>query len=384
VNARAAAGTSEDGGRAGARPAPPVLELREARVRRGDFIVAAAHLEVHAGERLVVMGPNGAGKSTLLLALGGLVPLQAGTRWLDGRRAPPGRALRRAVTTALQQPLLLDASVRHNVELPLRWRGLGAAERAARAERWLAALGVAGLAARHAAALSGGERQRVHLARALATEPRALLLDEPFAAIDAPGRPGLRADLARALAASGAAAVIVTHDREEAIALGDRMAVMLRGTLRQVGTPAEVFRAPADLEVAALVGVENVWAARVVRAEGDLVEVALEGAAGGATVRALAPAGPLAPGAAVHACLRPDDVLLFAADARLDAASARNRLGVRVDAVAPSDRHVRVTVRAGALGLVAYVSRAAADELALRAGGEALAVFKAASVHLVT
>jgi len=386
VTAPATTGLGEDGKRAGGgAPAPPVLELRDAQVRRGAaFTVAAAHLEVRAGERLVVMGPNGAGKSTLLLALGGLVPLAAGTRWLDGQPAPSARALQRAVTTALQQPLLLDATVQHNVELPLRWRGLVAAARAARAERWLAALGVGALAGRQAATLSGGERQRVHLARALATEPRALLLDEPFAAIDPPGRPALRADLAGALAASGAAAVLVTHDREEAIALGHRLAVMLRGTVRQVGTPAEVFGAPADLEVAALVGVENVWAARVVRAEGDLVEVALEPTGEGATVRALAPAGTLAPGAIVHACLRPDDVLLFAADARLDVASARNRLRVRVQEVAPSDRHVRVTVRAGALGLVAYVSRAAADELALRAGGEALAVFKAASVHLVT
>lgn len=358
----------------------PVLALRDAEVRRGRASVRVDELVLRAGERTVLLGPNGAGKSTLLLAMGGLLPLARGALLLGGRPAEE-LALRRAVTTVLQSPYLLDFSVQENVELPLRWRGVAAAERRARATRWLEALGVGALAGRRATTLSGGESQRVSLARAFATEPRALLLDEPFAAIDPRTRPALRADLARALAATGAAALIVTHDRDEAIALGDRTAVLLDGAVRQEGPTADVFRSPRDLAVAALVGVENVWAARVAALEGDTSVLD----AAGVEVRALGGAPAPAVGATVQACLRPDDVLLFtgAAGARPDAGSARNRVALRVEAVTPSDRHVRVTLSRGAFVLVAFVSRAASEELGLAAGVEAVAVFKAASVHLV-
>ena len=131
------------------------------------------------------------------------------------------------------------------------------AERIRRADEWLERLGLAGLAEPRAATLSGGEAQRVSLARALVLAPRILLLDEPFSALDAPTRAELLADLRDVLASIGAAALLVTHDRHEAAAIADRVAILHAGELRQLGPAAAVLDHPADADCARLLGFEN-------------------------------------------------------------------------------------------------------------------------------
>jgi ABC-type sulfate/molybdate transport systems ATPase subunit len=221
--------------------------------RRGRHLLAVDFLEIAAGETLAVLGPNGAGKSTLLRALARLEPATGGDVLLDGEPASPTE-LRAAVAAVLQRPVLQRASVLDNAAAGLRLRGMRRTRARRLARPWLDALGIAHLADRHARTLSGGEAQRVAIARALAVGSRVLLLDEPFAGLDATTRADLIADLRTALDRSAAAVVLVTHDRDEAAALAHRTALLLSGRIRQLGSTADVLDSPADLECARLLG----------------------------------------------------------------------------------------------------------------------------------
>jgi len=238
----------------------PRIEARGLRVvREGRAILELDELVLAPGEILAVVGPNGAGKSTLIQVLGLLLEPDAGELTIGGLRVERGAApeLRRRLACVFQSPLLLDRSVRDNVELGLRLRAVAAAERRERAERWLDRLGLAALADRRARTLSGGEAQRVNLARALVLAPDLLLLDEPLGGLDAPTRKSLLDELGALLRQGAGSAVLVTHARGEALALGDRVAVMLDGRIRQIGSPDDVFARPVDVAVADFVGVEN-------------------------------------------------------------------------------------------------------------------------------
>jgi tungstate transport system ATP-binding protein len=197
-----------------------------------------------------------------------------------------------------QSPLLLERTVRGNVELGLKLRRVDQAERRRRLAHWLPLLGLAGLEERRARTLSGGEAQRVNLARALVLAPEVLFLDEPLGGLDAPTRHALMDELGPLLRDGAGAGLLVTHDRRVALALGDRVAVMLSGQMRQIGPPEDVFMRPVDIDVARFVGVENRIPARA--ADG---EVRLEG---GCVLRrsGASPAGD------VVACLRAEEVHL--------------------------------------------------------------------------
>ena len=246
-----------------------VLEARGVAIARaGVEVVRDVDLEVHAGEVVVVLGPNGAGKSTLLAGLAGLLPLSRGQLERRGR-----------VATALQAPALAKRSALANVEAALAWWGVPRPERRERALSALEAIGAAALADRPAAALSGGETRRVHLARVLALEPEALLLDEPFAGLDAPTRADLLYDAASTLRGGPRASIVVVHDRLEAWALADRVVVMLDGRIAAEGPPGEVFSRPPTPEVAAFVGfsgrIEEAGSLRMLRPQD--VQLADEG-----------------------------------------------------------------------------------------------------------
>ncbi len=238
--------------------ASPLLELRDvAVVAGGRTILGLDHLALAPGETLCVLGANGAGKSTLLRVAGGLRTPARGELRLDG--VPATAPQIRAVTAAvLQRPLLRrGATARTNVETGLRFARVPREERRRRTDEWLVRLDLAGLADRRASALSGGEAQRVSIARALVLAPRILLLDEPFSALDAPTRAELLADLRDVLASIGAASLLVTHDRHEAAAIADRVAILHAGELRQLGPTASVLEHPADADCARLLGFEN-------------------------------------------------------------------------------------------------------------------------------
>ncbi len=236
----------------------PLLELRDVVVRAaGRTILDVGALELPAASTMAVLGPNGAGKSTLLRVAAALLAPTSGEVLLDGRRASRPE-FRELVAAVLQRPLLRRGSVRANVETGMRFRRLPRDVIRRRSLEWLDRLGIAGLADRPAHSLSGGEAQRVSLARALAVEPRLVVLDEPFSALDAPTRGELLADLRTALDETATAALLVTHDRDEAAALADSIAVLHAGELRQHGRTADVLENPADRDCARTLGFDTI------------------------------------------------------------------------------------------------------------------------------
>jgi ABC-type sulfate/molybdate transport systems ATPase subunit len=216
-------------------------------VRRGRReIVHGVDLELRAGELVALLGPNGAGKSTLLDALAGALEPAAGSVERHGR-----------VAVALQSADLARRSVLANLTVALGWWGVPQGQRRERALGALRALGAEHLARRLATELSGGERRRVHLARVLAVDPDVLMLDEPFAGLDAEARGDLLTDAAGALRAPNRATLVVVHDRAEAWALADRLLVLIDGSLVADGPPASLLAAPPSALVARFLGYDG-------------------------------------------------------------------------------------------------------------------------------
>lgn len=226
-----------------------MIEIRDLLVKRNEQVVLEVErLFISRGETLAVVGPNGAGKSTLLLALARLVGAARGEIRFEGLPLTQWHELdyRRRLAFVFQSPLLMDMTVEQNVALGLKFRGISKEETRQRVDKWVKALGIESLAKRRASQLSGGEAQRVSLARAFVLDPDLLLLDEPFAALDPPTRAKLLEDLSYLLKADHKTAVFVTHNLDEAAKLGQRIAVIVDGALRQVGTLEQIRAHPAD------------------------------------------------------------------------------------------------------------------------------------------
>ena len=216
-------------------------------------------LDIHPGETLVFLGPSGCGKTTTLRLIAGLEQPDAGGQVLFDERDVTGLPIeRRDVGMVFQNYALFpNLDVAGNIAYGLKIRGLTRAECDARVAELLAMMQLEALADRRIQQLSGGQRQRVALARALAPRPRVLLFDEPLAALDAQLREQLRADIGALLRELGTTAVYVTHDQQEALALGDRIVVMGDGRIAQIGTPAQIYQRPASRFVAGFVGQLN-------------------------------------------------------------------------------------------------------------------------------
>ena len=243
---------------------PPSVEIREVTKRFGDVTaVDGVSLEIRRGELFALLGPSGCGKTTLLRVIGGLEAPTTGTVRIDGsdvtRIAPH---LRPAHMVFQQYALFPHLSVADNVAFGLRYkRDLPRAAHAARVGEALALVRLAGLEKRFPHQLSGGQRQRVALARALVLEPQVLLLDEPLAALDPHLREEVQVELKHLQRTLGITFLFVTHDREEALGMSDRVAVMRQGRVEQVGTPAEVFERPATRFAAEFLGAANFFPA---------------------------------------------------------------------------------------------------------------------------
>jgi ABC-type Fe3+/spermidine/putrescine transport system ATPase subunit len=355
-----------------------VVELTGIRVTRQEHtVLEVPALDVRQGEIVAVIGPNGAGKSTLLRVLGLLESPSGGEVRFRGVSVTPrdGLALRRRMASVFQEPLLADATVHDNVALGLRFRHVDVRHVEPRVQTWLERFGIAHLAARRSRTLSGGEAQRAALARALVVEPELLLLDEPFSSLDPPTREALIDDLGRILREERTTTVLVTHDRTEAMVLGDRVGVLMAGRLVQMDDAGQVFRAPLSEDIARFVGVETILDCRVLESAGDhsIVE---------AGVQHIQVAEPALPGEWVRLCLRPEDVTLFPGAPKAAGPSAFNRLPARVQRITPAGAHVRVIVDCG-FPLVALVTRRSVEDLALQEGGSVTAHFKDTAPHLL-
>jgi tungstate transport system ATP-binding protein len=361
----------------------PILEgLGLSVMHGGKTILDVPRIAVQAGEVLALIGPNGAGKSTLLRALGLLeAPTSGVVRFRGNPVTWAGRdllAIRRRFASVFQEALLCDTTVQGNVTLGLRLRRRPAEAVRSHAHAWLTRLGIVHLARREARTLSGGEAQRVSLARAFALQPDVLLLDEPFAALDPPTRDELLTVLQSLLRQEGMTTVFVTHDRDEALRLGDRIAVMMNGCVHQVGKPSEVFGHPVSEEVARFVGVETILPGRVTGERSGLLTVEVNGA----KIEAL---GRVAVGESVLVCLRPEDLVIRRRDEPAAPDSARNHLAGRVQEATPlgAQYRVRITSDPALGGVVALVTKQSFHELGLSPGSPVLVTFKASAVHLI-
>ena len=217
--------------------------------------LAGVDLAAEAGEFLVVLGPSGSGKSTLLRLVAGLDAPSAGEVLLEGRAAGRLAPRDRDVALVSQDPAPYPhLDVFENLAFGLRARRMPEGELLARVGETAEALGLTDCLARRPAALSGGQRQRVALGRALARRPGVLLLDEPLSNLDAPLRAAIRADLVELVRRLGTTTILVTHDQAEALALGDRIAVLEGGRVAQEGPPAEVYAWPANRFVGGFLG----------------------------------------------------------------------------------------------------------------------------------
>jgi tungstate transport system ATP-binding protein len=343
-------------------------------VHGGRPVVDVESLAVRAGELLVVMGPNGSGKSTLLRVLGLLETPTAGVVRFHGQPVAPRDLLaaRRQMASVFQDPLLIDATAFDNVALGLRFRGLPRPAIDARVEPWMRRLGIAHLAGRRARTLSGGEAQRAALARALVLQPALLLLDEPFSALDQPTREALMIELGGILRQDRVTAVLVTHDRGEALALGDRVAVMIDGRILQLDEAPRLFRAPASEAVARFVGVETIVDGRVVAAAGGLLTLDVAG-------QKIEVAAPGEVGDEVRLCVRGEDVTLGRPG---EPSGSGNQLTGTVVRLLPSGGHVRARLDCG-FPLVAVVTQRALQGMSLTEGMAVVASFEATAAHVI-
>jgi len=260
-------------------------------------------IDIAPGELVALLGPSGCGKTTALRALGGLDEVDQGRILVDGKDITRVPANKRNMGIVFQAySLFPNMTARDNVAYGLRLRGVDSAGRTKKADEMLDLVGLGAQASRYPHQMSGGQQQRVALARALAIEPSVLLLDEPLSALDAKVRRQLREEIRRIQIMVGITTLFVTHDQEEALAMGDRVGVMSAGRLEQIAAPAELYDRPRTRFVAEFVGLTN----------------RIQGTADGATVEVLGTRVPLLPGAADHgrvgALVRPENLRLTPAD----------------------------------------------------------------------
>jgi sulfate transport system ATP-binding protein len=322
----------------------------------GGAAVSDASLDIADAEFFVLLGPSGSGKSTLLRAIAGLTPIDHGRILLRGRDVTNLNAREREVGFVFQNYALFPhMSVGDNIEFALRARRVRAAQRRARRAELLRLVALEGFDDRLPAELSGGQQQRVAVARALAHEPRVLLLDEPFGALDAKIREELRRTIREIQRKVGITSILVTHDQEEALTMADRIGVMDRGRLQEVGAPQDLYARPATRFTATFLGAANLL----------LGEQRYRGVRLGQSVFAAeSSAGGQREGDEVTAVVRPEDLALAPTPDELPVAGLGGAKVVELQFVGGHER-VRLLAPA-ARGLVGAL-RPAAGEVALEA-----------------
>jgi molybdate transport system ATP-binding protein len=318
---------------------------------------------------VALLGPNGAGKTTLLRAIAGLTPIEEGRVAVDeqvledsrtGWRVPIDR---RPIGFVFQDYLLFPhLSVLENVAFGLRARGMPRARARASAQQWIDRVGLAGYERNRPSALSGGQAQRVALARAVAFGPRALLLDEPLAALDARSRAEVRRDLRNHLASFDGTRLLVTHDPLDALALADRLMIMEEGHIVQEGTMDELRSRPRSFYVADLVGI-NLYRGT---ATGDRVDLG----SGNNLVVQHSEDGP------VFAVIHPRAVALHLTRPE---GSPRNVWRGHLGSLDTDGERVRARVE-GTIPIVAEITRRAVDQMSLRRGDDIWVSVKASEV----
>lgn len=308
----------------------------------GTRVLDGVDLHVDDGTLTAVVGRSGSGKTSLLRAVAGLEPVASGEVLLGGEPITHLEPQRRQVAMVFQEAVLYPfLTARGNVAFPLEIEHRPAEEVATRVSAEGRAMGIEELLDVSPGRLSAGHRQLVQIARAMVRAPRVLLLDEPLANVDSPARASLRTELRTLQRGYGVTAVHVTNDPVEAMAMGDRMAVMASGRVVQAGTPAEVYAEPSSREVAEVTGEVGLWDAEV-----ELDPPGFLLVAGRVRLRAWARALTERVGGSVVAAVRPEDVLVGPA-----AGEGDGPFTALVTEVQPVGHHDRVAVDLGGFTL---------------------------------
>jgi tungstate transport system ATP-binding protein len=355
-----------------------ILEAKNMKViRGGSLLVDVREMEIFEGETLSLIGPNGAGKTTLLQALSYLSRPSAGKILFRGHEVGAAQDVleyRRRLAMVFQEPLLFDTTVFNNVASGLRIRGQGGAEFRRVVESQLERFGIAHLGDRSAKTLSGGEAQRTSLARAFAISPEILFLDEPFAALDPPTREAIVTDLEKVLAETKTTTIMATHDRNEALRLSDRIAVMEGGRIAQIDRPDVIMNRPVDEFVASFVGTETVLTGRVRERRRGILVVIVNG-------RELEAVGEAGPSEEVVLCIRPENVTLAMSGGE-KTTSARNVFAGRIERIVTFGLFHRVHLDCG-FPLVAYVTSQSLESMGLIEDLHVSASVKATAIHVI-
>ncbi len=355
-----------------------ILEAHNIKVERGgQTVLDTLSFTVEDGEVVSLIGPNGAGKTTLLQTLCLLIRGFEGEILFRGRKVRHDLSLfeyRRKLAMVFQEPLLFDTTVFNNVASGLKFRGIRRSESKDIVVENLRRFGIEHLADRSARTLSGGEAQRTSLARAFATRPEILLLDEPFSALDPPTRESLVEDLEDVLDKSKTTAIFATHDRAEALRLSHRIAVMAGGRIIQFDAPSEIMNHPADEFVASFVGVETTLDGTVSAEREGVLAVNVSG-------RDIEALGKVHAGEKVILCIRPENIVISHNSVR-GSTSLRNIFSGTVIKIIPLGPYQKVHLDCG-FPLVAYITNNSSRNLALEEGKEVTASFKATAVHVI-
>jgi molybdopterin-binding protein len=345
-------------------------------VYRRRTVLDVESVSLPAGKTYALLGASGAGKSTLLRVLGLLERPTAGRVLVDG--LPVDRrdiATRRTMAAVFQKPYLLRGDVADNVGYGLRLRGVRTGERTRRVSEALSRVGLGGWESRSALTLSGGEAQRVALARALVIQPRILLLDEPLSYMDPLLKRQLTLEFAGILQSEHVTALYVTHDRDEAAVVADRIGIMRDGRIVAEGDPGDVLGLPDDDWLASFLGMEPPLEGVVEGIEEGLARI------GCGTIEVFAVSDEPA-GTPVLVGIRPEDVLLFEPGVELPRTSARNRVEGAVARIEAQGATARVVVVADGQSIAASVSATSAAALGLAPGSPVTLLFKATAVRV--
>jgi ABC-type Fe3+/spermidine/putrescine transport system ATPase subunit len=347
-----------------------VLETKDLNVQLGTFSLKNINLGVKDGEYFALLGPTGSGKTVLLESIAGLHPVNSGQVWINGRDVTDLNLEQRRIGFAYQDyALFRHLSVRDNISFGLLWRFKEPREIAKAVDQAIELLGLQNLLEKRPWTLSGGESQKIALARAIAIKPDLLILDEPLSAVDAETKEDYETELRDLHNRLGLTTIHVTHNFEEAIALGDRIAVIMAGQILQVGTPEEVFRQPQSEVVARFLMTRNIFKGEVSEGTNGQGVFMVEGTKVAVGTRRR---GDL------RASIRPEDILISREPLNMPAA---NSLQGTVTRIVDRGSVIYVRVRVPP-EFVCLTLRRSFKEIGLSEGERAFVTFEASDVNV--
>jgi len=347
-----------------------MIQIKNLRVALGHFLLEDVNLPVDEGEYFVVLGPTGSGKTVLLETIAGLYPVKSGEIWLGGREVTRLEPEKRNISIVYQDHVLFPhLSVAENITFGLRLHKQPH-QQVTETLNWLSdLLDIAHLLDRRPDTLSGGERQKVALARALSIKPGVLLLDEPLSALDPETREGVQKELRQLHSQSKVTTIHVTHDFEEAIALGDHIAVLGEGCIKQVGTPEQIFRQPNSEFIARFAMARNIFVGEVIDKDNGNTMFCTEDIE-------LAAVTDLR--GKLHALIRPEDILISTEPLHY---CARISFSGTITYIADRGSTLYLTVNLPP-DFVCLITRRAFEEMGLAEGQKIYITFKASAIHI--